>query len=73
MSKGKKFSYQVLEDKGAWKAEIVRKVSTKKTTVTKSQADFTSEQEAKEWAENELQSFMQQLSERNKRRDQKRD
>ena len=73
MSKEKKFSYQVLEEEGTWKAEIIRKVSVKKTTVTKAQGGFSSEQEATAWADTELQAFMKQLSERNKRRAQKRD
>ena len=73
MSKSKKFSYQVLAAEGAWKAEIIRKVSARKTTVTKSQAGFDSEQKAIDWADSELQTFMKQLSERNQRRDQKRD
>ena len=73
MSKSKKFSFQVLEAGGAWKAEIIRKVSARKTTVTKSQAGFDSEQQATAWADSELQTFMQQLNERNQRRNQKRD
>ncbi|MCP3907662.1 MAG: DUF3622 domain-containing protein [Oceanicoccus sp.] len=73
MSKDKKFSYQVQEEEGTWKADIIRKVSARKTTVSKTQSGFASEQEATAWADAELQAFMKQLGERNKRRDKKRD
>ncbi|MDG1773081.1 MAG: DUF3622 domain-containing protein [Oceanicoccus sp.] len=73
MSKDKKFSYQVQEEEGTWKADIIRKVSARKTTVSKTQSGFASEQEATAWADAELQTFMKQLGERNKRRDKKRD
>ncbi|ARN75039.1 DUF3622 domain-containing protein [Oceanicoccus sagamiensis] len=72
MSKTKKFSTQVLEDNGSWKAEIHRKVTAKTTTVSKAQDGFSTEQEAQDWAEAELQLFMKQLNERNKQRNQQR-
>jgi hypothetical protein len=64
----KKFQYQVTQDNDSWKAEIIRRVSSKKTTVSKQQSGFSSEEEAKDWAETELAQFLKQLSAKNKSR-----
>ena len=41
MSKGKKYEYQLTEVDGGWKAEITRRVTSKKKVVSKSQDGFT--------------------------------
>ena len=68
MTKPKKYDFRVEQINKTWKAEITRRVSSKKTHVSKSKDDFTSELEAKEWGEKELTNFLQNLKERNKRR-----
>lgn len=73
MSKGKKYSYRVVESDGAWTAQIVRKISVKESAVSKSQDGFASEKEALAWGETELKTFLESLSERNKRKAKKRD
>ena len=73
MSKDKKYSYRVVESDGAWTAEIVRKISVKESAVSKSQDGFSSEKEAQAWGETELKTFLESLSERNKRKAKKRD
>lgn len=72
MAKGKKYDYRLSQDGVVWRAEIVRRVTSKKTVVSKSQDGFSSEPEAQAWAEDTLQSFSESLSERNKRRAEKR-
>ena len=68
MSTSKKYSYRIAKNRKNWKAEIIRQVTSRKTVVSKRKTGFTTETEAKEWAENELQSFIASLSERNERR-----
>jgi hypothetical protein len=72
MSQGKKYSYQITQTEGGWRAEIRRQASHKKTVVSKKQDNFASEAEAQSWAEAELAQFLQQQVERNKRKAEKR-
>lgn len=67
MTKGKKYDYRVVQDDSGWSAEIVRRITTKKSVVSKSQGGFASEAEAREWGQREMQSFLQSLGERNRR------
>ena len=73
MAKGKKFDYRVVQDDTSWTAEIIRQITSRETVVSKSQGGFASESEAQAWGESELKSFVQNLSERNKRRDKQRE
>lgn len=73
MTKGKKYDFRIVQNGDCWTAEITRRVTSKKTSVSKKQGQFATESEAKEWAENELKSFMKNQNERNKLRSQKRD
>ena len=68
MAKGKKFEVRIVQKEASWAAEIIRQITSKKTVVSKSQDGFTSESEAQAWGEAELKSFLQTLTERNKRR-----
>lgn len=67
MSKGKKYDYRILKNRKDWKVEIVRQATSSKTVVSKRQTGFATEAEAKEWAETELKSFIENLAEKNKR------
>lgn len=68
MAKGKKYDFNLVIVDGSWTAEIVRKITSKKTVVSKSQAGFASEAEAQVWAETELKGFLQNQIDRNARR-----
>ena len=59
-----KFDYRLVEKKSKWTAEITRKVSARKTTVTKSKANFATEKEANDWAQAELTTLSEQVSKR---------
>jgi hypothetical protein len=67
MSTNKKYDYRVVKGKTDWTAEIIRRVTSKKTSVSKSQGGFASEEDARAWGEKELGSFLANLAERNKR------
>lgn len=73
MSKGKKYSYQLIQQDKSWSVEILRQVTSRKTVVSKRQGDFETEAKAAEWAEQELKQFSEQQSERNKRKAEKRE
>ena len=68
MGNGKKYDYRIAKNRKNWKAEIIRQVTSRKTVVSKRKTGFLTEAEAKNWAENELQSFIENLSKRNERR-----
>lgn len=72
MAKNQKYSYMVQEQQGTWEALILRQASYKTTVISKQQSGFASEEEATSWAEDALQSFMQQQVERNQRKADKR-
>ncbi len=64
----KKYTAKVTQKDDQWSAAIVRRVSSRKTVVSKQQDGFKSEEEAKAWSEAELKTFLQQLSDKNKAR-----
>lgn len=68
----KKYTVEITQQDDTWSAAIVRRVSSKKTTVSKQQEGFQSEAEAKAWGEAELKAFMKQLSDKNKARSEQR-
>ena len=68
MSKSKKFSIRIVQDNSSWSAEIVRRVTSKQSVVSKHQTGFATEAEAQQWAQTELTSFLEKLSTRNRQR-----
>ncbi len=72
MAKSNKYDYRVTDDNSNWTAEIIRRVTSKKTIVSKSQDGFSSEDNAKKWAEKELQAFQQNQQKQNQRHSTKR-
>ena len=68
MAKGKKYDCRVINEGDNWAAEIIRRKTSKETVVSKHQGGFASEHDAQEWGKEELKSFLNNLSERNKRR-----
>jgi hypothetical protein len=70
--KNKKYDFLVVQDGDTWRTDITRRVSSKRSTVSKSQDGFASEAEAIKWGENELKTFLKKLEEQNKRRNEQR-
>ena len=68
MSTNKRYNSLVSVDEtsGLWRAEILRRASSKRNVVSKMQEGFTTEEDANKWAESELAVFLA-LNERNKR------
>lgn len=72
MQKIKKYDYRVEQDGVEWKAEILRKKTSKQTVVSKSKAGFVSESAAMEWGAKQLDLFVESLRLRNKQRSKER-
>lgn len=70
MAKSKKYVYRVVQDNASWATEIIRRITSKKTVVTKSQSGFPDVDEAEEWGKSEVKALVKthNLNERNKRR-----
>ena len=72
MAQENKFDYQVTQDGNKWNAEITRRVSARRTTVSKQKKGFESEELAELWAKEKLLGFLENLQEGNKRKAEKR-
>ncbi|CAM4222340.1 MULTISPECIES: DUF3622 domain-containing protein [Vibrio] len=68
MSDHKKFTVRTVEKRNGWCGEIVRQISSRRTTVSKREMGFATEAEAQAWGEKELEVFVQHQAERNKRK-----
>lgn len=68
MSTNKQYNALVSKDEttGLWRAEILRRASSKRSVVSKMQDGFATEVEANKWAETALAEFLA-LTQRNKR------
>jgi hypothetical protein len=73
MTTGKKYDYRVVQYDAFWKAEILRRATSKKTVVSKSQDGFATESDAQEWAQRELKSLLDTVREHNKHRSSQRE
>lgn len=62
-----KYTTRVTQVDDKWRAEIVRRVTSKKTHVSKAQDDFSTEAEAQTWADTELKNFLSGLAKRTRR------
>lgn len=60
MSHSKQYSLQVSNGGDSWTAEVSRKISAQRSTITKTQSGFASEQEAQAWGE----AFIKELLEK---------
>ena len=67
MATNKKYDFIIEESKSLWSAKITRKVTSKKTTVTKQQDGFKTSEEATKWAEETLIELSNTLKKSNER------
>ena len=70
MAKSQKYTYQVNQGDSDWSVEISRRVTSRVTVISKEQAGFSTEAEAKEWGESEVKAFLDKsnVGEQEKRR-----
>jgi len=69
MTQSKKYDCRVVQGDTGWVAEIVRRVTSKKTIITKSKDGFSTEAEAQDWGQKEVKTFLknQNINEQKKR------
>ncbi len=72
MAQEKKFDFSVKQDGEQWNAEITRRVSARRTSVSKRKKGFETEALATEWAKEQLTQFLENLQSGNKRKAEKR-
>lgn len=72
MSQENKFDFNVKQQGEQWDAEITRRVSARKTTVSKRKKGFETEQQATDWAKEQLADFLNNLQASNQRKAEKR-
>ena len=68
MTQQKKYGLRVIEAEGTWTAQVTRRMTARKTVVSKSQKGFATEAEANEWGNKALQQIVENLMVRNERR-----
>jgi hypothetical protein len=72
MSQQNKFDFRITQNNEQWDAEITRRVSARRTTVSKRKKGFASEALATEWAKEALAGFLENQKLSNKRKSEKR-
>ncbi len=72
MAQEKKYDYRLVQDSDTWTTEITKRVTARKTTVTKRKKDFETQAQAKEWGETKLAEYVESLQQHNKRKAEKR-
>jgi|GEM_PF-218770 len=68
MTQTKKFDCRIVQDNDVWAAEITRRMTARKTIVSKRKTGFATEADAIAWGDKELKSFLDKLVERNERK-----
>jgi len=61
MAQQNKFDYRITQEGEKWNAEITRRVSARRTSVSKRQNGFENEASAEAWAKEQLVEFVQNL------------
>lgn len=72
MAQQNKFDYQITQDGEQWNAKITRRVSARRTSVSKRKKGFESEQLAESWAKEQLAEFIENLQAATKRKAERR-
>jgi len=72
MAQEKKFDFSVKQENEQWNAEVTRRVSARKTSVSKQKKGFATEELATEWASTKLAECIDNLQAGNKRKSEKR-
>ena len=72
MTQQKKFDYTIKQDANTWSAEITRRVSARRSNISKQQDGFATEALAIEWATAELAEFLEKQKQANARKSERR-
>lgn len=72
MAQQNKFDYRIKQDGEKWNAEITRRITARKTSISKRKKGFATQELAEQWSKEQLTDFLQNLQESNKRKAEKR-
>ena len=72
MAQQNKFDYRIQQDGDKWSAEIIRRVTARRTSVSKRKKGFETQELAEQWSKNQLVDFLENLQAGNKRKAEKR-
>ncbi|WP_435237433.1 DUF3622 domain-containing protein [Psychromonas sp. PT13] len=72
MAHHNKFDYRIKQEGDSWIAEITRRITARKTSVSKREKGFETEALAEEWAKEQLIDYVAHQKESNKRKAEKR-
>ena len=72
MTQHNKFDYCIKENDAKWDAEITRRVTSRKTMVSKRKKGFATRELAEQWSKEQLAEFLENLQAGNKRKAEKR-
>lgn len=72
MAQENKFDYSIKQDGERWNAEIIRRVTARRNSVSKCQKGFATQALAEQWAKEELKGYLENLQAGNKRKSEKR-
>ena len=72
MAQQNKFDYRIKQDGDKWNAEITRRVTARRTSVSKRKKGFETQEIAEQWAKEQLVGFLENLQAGNKRKAEKR-
>ncbi|MFT5579735.1 MAG: hypothetical protein ACI9WS_002495 [Paraglaciecola psychrophila] len=70
MTSAKKYQFKAVQNDSNWTGQIIRRVSARKTMVSKQQTGFATQEQANSWGEVELKAFLVKQNERNTRKSQ---
>lgn len=75
MKQSKKYDYRVIQDNDSWTTDIIRRVTSRVTVVSRSKGGFSTEAEAQAWGQSEVKKFLKKanLGEQEKRRAKKKE
>lgn len=62
MKQSKKYDFHVMQVGESWSVEIIRRVSTKKTVVSKRENGFSSEQDAEVWGKTQAEALLKEMN-----------
>ncbi|MFT6985322.1 MAG: hypothetical protein ACJAT7_001131 [Psychromonas sp.] len=72
MAQENKFDYSIKQDGDKWGAEIIRRVTARRTSVSKQKKGFETQELAEQWAKETLVGYLENLQAGNKRKSEKR-
>lgn len=62
MNPSKKYSFNVIEDADGWRVEVLRRVSSKRSHISKQKDGFATQEAAQAWGEAEAAALLKNMN-----------